>query len=168
MRTTVISFILAVVVFFGCSTKTDQEYMKNAYNLVKDNKIKEAVKEFEALVEEYPGSDAAPTALFELGKIYQGKIDKDIEPSQANEKAIGYFKRVSSEYPKSKEAAPALFMIAFIQANELKKYDEAKVNYEKFIAQYPDHELTASAKQELQFLGIPPEQIIMQNQSAGK
>jgi hypothetical protein len=47
-----------------------------------------------------------------------------------------------------------------LDANELQKYDEAEKLYEKFLEKFPQSELAPSAKEEIQNIGIPPEEIL--------
>jgi len=51
-------------------------------------------------------------------------------------------------------------MSAFILANELQKLDLAKESYNLFLQKYPSHELANSAREELNNLGIPAEEIL--------
>ena len=75
-------------------------------------------------------------------------------------KAASLFKEVYDKYPASNEAAKSLFFAGFIKANELREYNEATELYSLFIEKFPQHELAASAKAELDNMGIPAEDII--------
>lgn len=69
------------------------------------------------------------------------------------EDAIASYKSLVSSYPKSTYAPQAQFMVGFIYANELKKIDEAKTAYEKFIKDFPEHEMVKDARWEIEHLG---------------
>lgn len=67
--------------------------------------------------------------------------------------AIKDFESIVKYYPESEKISDAIFMLGFINANDIKDLDEAKKYYELFIEKFPDHELTVSAKYELENLG---------------
>ena len=56
-----------------------------------------------------------------------------------------------------------LFMAGFVQANDLHDYDAASETYNLFLKTYPDHELATSAKEELDNMGLTPEEILKKN-----
>jgi TolA-binding protein len=68
-------------------------------------------------------------------------------------KAIENFNQVLENYPDGENAANSTFMIGFIYANNLENYEQAKTYYTRFIEKFPDHELVASARYELETLG---------------
>ena len=70
------------------------------------------------------------------------------------------FVSVADKYPKSEQAPQSLFMAGFIYANELKNYDEAIKTYKLFLEKYPDNQLASSAKDELDNMGLTPEEIL--------
>jgi Uncharacterized protein conserved in bacteria len=156
----IFSLFFIVLFISGCTKKTENEYMNIAAESWKSNNIPEAIKAYESVVNDYPNGKFAPKALMELGRLYQYKIDKSISERDALDKAIDNYKKLIQNYPKSEEAPIALFMIAFIQSNELKQYDEAKKNYELFLQKYPAHEMSQNAKDELENIGLTPEQIL--------
>jgi len=75
-------------------------------------------------------------------------------------KSIESFKKIFEKYPQNKYAPVSLFMSGFVQANELQNYDEATKAYNLFLQKYPDHELAKSAKEELDNMGLSPEDIL--------
>ena len=81
------------------------------------------------------------------------------QPAESRE-AISLFDRIIEEYPDASSAPEALFMKAYILNNNLKAYDEARGFYEAFLKQYPDHGLAGSARDELETMGIPFEEIV--------
>jgi hypothetical protein len=44
-------------------------------------------------------------------------------------------------------------MIGFIYANELKDFEKAKIAYEKFLKDFPEHEMAKDARWEIDHLG---------------
>ncbi len=154
------SLFLMMLLISGCSKKTENEYMNMANDNWKKSNIPEAVKSYEELLKYYPEGAMAPKALMELGKLYQYKVDKRIGEKESLDKAIESFKTLYEKFPKSEEAPLALFMVGFIEANELKSYDQAREHYNLFIEKYPNHSMVQNAKDELENLGLTPEQIL--------
>jgi len=54
-------------------------------------------------------------------------------------------------------------MAGFILANDLNMYNEATEAYNLFMETFPKHELAASAKEELDNMGLTPEEILQKN-----
>lgn len=162
-----ILFILALL-FFSCSKPTDQENLDQAKNLIKEKKIDEAVKTLEQIINEHPESNVAPKALVELATLYQGQLDPNVPRNESFNRAQKYFREVYDKYPKSEEASNSLFMSGFILANDLHKYDEATKAYKLFIEKYPDNPLVQSAKDELDNMGLTPEEILKKKAVAEK
>lgn len=157
------SFIYLIVtafIFFGCSQKSGQDYLKSADENLKNNKIQEAAADLESFVKENPEDEKAPEALTKLASIYQNKMLKTLSDSESLQKAANIYRQIYDNYPNSKQAPTSLFMSSFILANELKKYDLAKASYNLFLQRYPNHELTKSAREELNNLGLSPEEIL--------
>jgi TolA-binding protein len=155
--------ILIVLSFFivvSCSKLTDQQYLDQAKNLLKENKVNEAVSSYKSIIEDYPDSKLAPKALVELANLYQNQLDKNLPPAESFDMAQKYFREVYDKYPNSEEASKALFMSAFILANELKRYDDATEAYKLFIEKFPRNPLAVSAQEELDNMGLSPEEIL--------
>lgn len=161
-------YLLIMSLLFACSKISDQQYFDKANEFLKVNKVEEAIKSFESLVSEFPDSKLAPKALSQLAILFQTHIDPKLTPEQSFEKAQKYFLQVYEKYPDSEEAPKSLFMSAFILANDLKKYDEATKAFNLFLEKYPSDPLAVSAKQELDNMGIPPEEILKRTDSAKK
>ena len=159
---------LTALVLTSCSKTTDQEYFDQANKFFKENKINEAIKSFENLVNDYPESDIAPKALVQLASIYQNQSDKNVKPEESFNRAQKYFMQVYEKYPESEEAPKSLFMSGYILANDLQKYDDATKSYKLFIEKFPGHPLAASAKQELDNMGLSPEEILKKTETVKK
>jgi TolA-binding protein len=134
--------------------------MKEAKLGIEQKKIPETIKAYETLVSEFPDDSLAPEALYQLGTIYQNKMAPNIKETESMEKAANVFKSVFDKYPDSKQAQVSLFMTGFIQANELKKYQEATATYNLFLQKYPKSDMAPAAKDEINNMGLTPEQII--------
>jgi TolA-binding protein len=157
-----ILFLLALtVLLFGCAKKKPAaEYMKEAKLGIEQKKIPETIKAYETLVSEFPDDSLAPEALYQLGTIYQNKMAPNMKETESMEKAINVFRSVFDKYPDFKQAQISLFMTGFIQANELKKYQEATATYNLFLQKYPKSDMAPAARDEINNMGLTPEQII--------
>ena len=160
---------LILVVFEGCSKKSDDYYMGLAKKSVEQKNIPAAVEAYQDLVSNYPNSPMAPQALFELATLYQNKMIKndnqsngqaELTDTQSLEKAISLFKSIFDKYPQSDYAPKALFMSGFIESNDLKQFNDATITFNLFLQKYPNNELVSSAKEELNNMGLSPEEII--------
>ena len=161
--------LLILLLVVGCaSKKTDKELFDEAQKNLKENKMAEAVTAFDKIATEYSDSKLAPEALSQLAAIYQNKMDKSISEKENLEKSVSIFKKLHDEYPKSEYAPTGLFMAAFISANELNKYDEATALYKQFLQEYPENDLAASARAELDNMGKSPEDILRNSQPKEK
>ncbi len=164
MKSFFILFVSALI-FYGCSSKTDKEYLQTAEKSVKGNNISEAIESYQTLVDKYPQSELAPDALYEMATLYQNNLIKNLTKKESLQKSVEIYRSVYDKYPKSKKAPMALFMSGFILANELNNYDEASKAYNLFLKEFPNHELSTSAREELKHLGLSPEEILKEKTS---
>ena len=161
-------FVLALftILAISCSKISDQEYFDQAQSLLKENKTSEAIKAIETLINEYPESKIAPKALVQLAGIYQNQMVDKLKPSESFDRAQKYFYQVYEKYPDSEEAPQSLFLSGFILANDLKDFDKATAHYNLFLSKYPSHPLAVSAKEELDNMGLSPEEILKRSETA--
>ena len=160
--------IFVPLLIISCSKNTDKDYFDQGNNLLKEKEITEAVKSFEQLLSEYPKSELAPKALLQLASVYQNKMDSTINPRDSFDRAQKYFKQVYDKYPSSPDAPRSLFLSGFILANDLRNYDEATRIYKLFLEKYPSDPLATSAQEELNNMGLTPEEILKRNEVAKK
>ena len=162
MKLKILSLLLIALAFAGCSKKSDEYYMEQAKSAAEKNNIQEAVTAYQNLVKEYPQSPKAPEAIFQLATLYQNKMVKEdnLTDTQSLEKAVELFRSIYDKYPQSDIAAKALFMSGFIQSNELKQFPEATSTFNLFLQKFPNNDLASSAKEELNNMGLTPEQIL--------
>jgi len=153
-------FAIIIFLFTGCSKISDKSYLDKAAESAKNGNISEAISFYEKLVNEYPESKLAPEALVKEATLYHDYKAKNIFKEEPLRKAAEIFRSVAEKYPESKQGPQSLFMAGFIYANELQDYDEATKTYNFFIEKYPDNELAASAKDELENMGLSPEEIL--------
>jgi TolA-binding protein len=159
---------MTVIMIAGCNNHSADKYLKQAKAAVDQKKYTEAVKLYETLVSEFPKDTLAPTALYQLGALYQNKLVPGTEGPASTEKAVSVFKSVFDKYPDSKEAPSCLFMCGFLQSNELNRYSDATVSYNMFLQKYPKNDMASAAKYELDNMGLTPGQVLEQKISTSK
>ncbi|MEM7655910.1 MAG: tetratricopeptide repeat protein [Bacteroidota bacterium] len=117
--------------------------------------IRETMMALAAAYEQESKVDSLNSAeyLYKAAEMYETNM-MDVN------KALQVFDRIIAEYPNSERAADALFKKGYVTHNVLKDLDKAKVIYQQFLSQYPDHELATSAQFELEFLGVPAEDLL--------
>ncbi len=167
-RIMIYSLIGFSLFFLSCSGKTDKELYESAKKSIENEKYAEALTQFEELVKKYPNSEYYQDALLQTGELYQGHVNKNIPYKESLKRAVKSYRMFYSKYQDDPKAPQTLFMVGFIQANELGEIDSARVTYNKFIEQYPDNEMTPSAKIELENLGLSADEILakkIQNKS---
>lgn len=166
MKVIILSVLFMTAIFMsGCSSKTSQDYMMAAHESMMEKNIPEAISNYETVVKDFPGSEDAPEALFQIGSLYQNKMVENISEKETYQKASENFRQLFDKYPNHKKAPMALFLSGFILANDLKNYDAATSTYNLFLKKYPENELASSAKEELDNMGLSPDQILQKKAS---
>lgn len=152
--------LFITITFFSCSNKSDKSLFDDAIKLIDAKQYSEAALKFEELLDEFPQSNLAPQSLFEMAKMYQGFVIKNLNNEQSLLKSVSLYRKIYDEYPDSKQAENSLFMAGFLLANELSNLEEAEKTYKLFIEKYSNSELAKSASIELENLGKSPEEIL--------
>ncbi len=166
MKYFILPVLLSIIIFIGgCSSKSSEDYMKAAHESMMKKNIPEALNNFEFVVKEFPESMDAPEALFQIASFYQNKMVKDISEEESSKKASDTFREVFDKYPGTKRAPMALFLSGFILANDLKNYKAATDTYNLFLQKFPNNELATSAREELDNMGLSPDQILQKKGS---
>ena len=118
-------------------------------------KYRESKQVDSCLAQLFEIKDSYLKANFDIASIYyQEYKNYDI--------AINFFNSIISKYESSKDAAflnnnlniykNSLFFLAYIYVNDLELYTKGIKAYQKFIARFPEDELTDDAKHELSSL----------------
>jgi len=149
-----------IILLLNCGGITDKELHESAQQNIKEKNYPEAIVDLQKLIAEFPESEYCAEAFLEIGKMYHGKVIKNLSAEESNRKAIHYYKQLHDKYPNDPYAAQAFFMVGFIQANELGQLDSAKISYTQFLNDYPDNEMAESAQAELDNLGLPAEEVL--------
>ena len=164
MKTIIITLSLFLLVLAGCGdNKTAVELLTEGEKYTSEENLPEAVLSYETLIKDYPEDELAPEAIIRLATIYQNKLVKNISENESLLKSLELFKSVFEKYPLSEQAPMGLFMAGFVQANELHDFDGATETYNLFLKDFPEHELAASAKEELDNMGLSPEEVLQKN-----
>ncbi len=161
MKYFILSALFFGIIFVnGCSSKSADDYMMAAHESVMQSNISEAINNYESVVNKFPESANAPEALFQIATLYQNKMVKNLSDKESFKKAETTFRKVFNKYPNDKRAPMALFLSGFILANDLKNFEGATSAYNLFLQKYPQNELATSAKEELENMGLSPDQIL--------
>jgi len=162
MKSTLLLIFFALLLT-GCGKKTEKEYMDAAQKDTQNKNYSEALKSYKEFLKDYPESKNAPEALVNMASLYMIDGDTALNKEQSFAKAAELFKEVYDKYPKSDQAPKALFMSAFVLSNNLNRYDEATKIYRLFLDKFPNHQLAKSAKEELNNMGMSPDDILKKN-----
>ncbi|MHB8578824.1 MAG: tetratricopeptide repeat protein [Ignavibacteriaceae bacterium] len=175
MKLSLLSALILVFVLVGCSKKTDQNYLDLGNESVVQKNYEVAVESYEKLVDNYPESRLAPEAIFKMATLYQNLMIKNVPstnqiltPVESLQRAVLLFRSAYDKYPQSAIAPKCLFLSGFIQANDQKDYKNATITFNLFLKQYPNNELATSVKEELENMGLTPEEILQRKKMAGK
>lgn len=166
MKKRIFFIVFSVIILnliIACSGKSDKDYFDEAKKNLEQENIPEAILSYENLLKEFPDSKLTPQVLMQLAAIYQSKRVTSLSEIESLKKANEYYLMVFEKYPNDSDAPTALFMAGFLQANELHNYEQATKTYNIFLEKYPEHELTVSAKQELENMGLSAEEILRKN-----
>ena len=151
------SFCLLLIVSFfilsACGGRpTVEQRLTQAEKYRQSRQWRRAVDIYESLLREQGDRSHGPRIRYDLAMTYV-HAGTDTGVPAAFGRAIHHWRRLVEETPDHPRVTNARFMIAYCYANHLKEYERAKQAYETFLKLYPDHELAASAKWELDHLG---------------
>lgn len=114
---------------------------QSAYQLMRDRKYTQAIKQFNDYLNNYPNGASVVEAHYWLGELYAVAGDDD--------KAIKQFTLIVNQYPKSKKAPEAMLKLGSM-ANDQQQYTQAKSWWQKLVNQYPTTTAARIAKTQLQ------------------
>lgn len=139
--------LLVAVAIAGCNRSVD-ERMAAAEGQAAHNQWPDAIESYRAALTARPDGPRAGEALYKIGMIEYGQL-KNI-PTAAHTLAD-----VVTKYPKAPEAPKALMVLGFLYAEEpsMKNIDSARVFYKLLLSNYPQSDLAAGARVELDHLG---------------
>ncbi|MFQ5628132.1 MAG: tetratricopeptide repeat protein [bacterium] len=133
--------------------KTEDQLFSEIEKFKSEEKLVDATKAMEQFVEHFPESERRSPMMKELAILYVGSA-RDFR------KAIELYKQMQEEYPSDTSlVAQCQFMTGYIYANDLQEYDNARIEYEKFLKLFPNNELADDVQWELRNLGKDLSQI---------
>ena len=133
-------------------TAKETELYKNKTEAIDKDKAIEMVRLYAAYADKYTTDTLAPEYLFRAAEISENA-------NQPNN-AVTYLTRIEENYKDYRNYPLCIFKKAYIYENHLKNQEKARLYYEKFIADYPNHELAEAANSSLMFLGMSDEELI--------
>jgi tetratricopeptide (TPR) repeat protein len=107
---------------------------------------------YEAFADKYPGDTTAANFLFKAADFYR-YMQKPL-------KSIGIYEKIYNNYPHFEKRPYALFLQGFMFENEVGNVHAAKIKYEAFLKEFPDHPIAKDVKLTLENLGKTPEQLL--------
>ena len=133
-------------------TAKETELYKDKNEAIDKDKAIEMVRLYAEYADKFAEDTLAPEYLFRAAEISENA-------NQPNN-AITYLTRIEENYKDYENYPICIFKKAYIYENHLKNLDKAREYYEKFIADYPNHELVDAANSSLMFLGMSDADLI--------
>ncbi len=152
MRKTLPILLILMLFMAACDRRSPEQFIEDAEVNLTQKEYDDAVKDLKKMIEKYPDHEKAPENAYRIAEIHMNKR-QDIEA------AIEAFKVAADQYSKSDIGPKARFMAGFLLANNTDRLDEARKDYERFLKDYPDHELSMAVNFELENLGKPLDNI---------
>ena len=112
--------------------------------------VRDAVRQFEDFLIDYPESEMVPEAQAYLAKAHSRLAKKDFQSAMTYLRMGGYkaaeiyFQKVIDEYTTTEYGAQSLFYLAEV-SEKMKDYAAAATRYESFATVYPEHEWAGKA-----------------------
>ena len=133
-------------------TAKETELYKDKTEAIDKDKAIEMVRLYAEYADKFSADTLAPEYLFRAAEISENA-------NQPNN-AIAYLTRIEENYKDYRNYPLCVFKKAYIYDNHLKNQEKARQYYDKFVADYPDHELAEAARSSLIFLGMSDEELI--------
>ncbi len=102
--------------------------------------------------DKYADDTLSPEYLFRAAEI--------AENAGHPNNAITYLTKIEDNYKEYRNYPLVIFKKAYIYENCLKNIEFARNYYQKFIDDYPNHELVETANSSMMFLGMTDEQLV--------
>lgn len=96
----------------------------------------------------YPDSTNSPLFLYKAAKL-------KAYPFKKYDETISMLNELRQDYPEHPVAERALFLIGYTYSEQLADHDQAREVYQEFLDTYPQSELSASVRFELNNMGKP-------------
>lgn len=128
------AFLLVFLIALPACVSKASTLLREAEKKWMQNEYREAVKGFVQVIDGYPGTPEAETALLRAGETFMLNLAE-------YQKAVEYFTRVVVEYPKGERVLTAQEAMASIYENSLKDYNRAVIQYQKLLDTGPAERL---------------------------
>jgi tetratricopeptide (TPR) repeat protein len=158
-------YFIALLFFLGACTKAkrDAEFksisdLRNKFYSALENdsfdfnKARELAEKCKAFTEAYPKEERTPSLLIDLGNMYVNFLGE-------SEAGINSYLSIYKSNPDHDLAPEGIFFAASVYHDKLKKYKEARENYNLLIQKYPNHQLSKQAQILLKHIGKTPEEL---------
>ncbi|MCW5908537.1 MAG: tetratricopeptide repeat protein [Chitinophagales bacterium] len=122
--------------------------------------VSKLLQAYETFAEKYPGDTIAANFLFKAADFYR-YMQKPL-------KSIGIYEKIFDNYPDFEKRPYALFLQGFIYENEVGNIHNARLKYELFLKEFPQHPIAKDVEFTLKNLGKTPEQIMQEFEAAQK
>ena len=139
-----LSGILGLSVSWGNSAERyDQRLYNTAISLLRNEKPAQALKTFQELSENFPGSPLADDALYQSGRFNyrpEGIGDLHRTDQATLVRALPYFRKIQKTYSRSDTAPLALYKLGLISLearNPERDLDEAFATFSRILNLYP-------------------------------
>ncbi len=152
MKFIMYAFPCAILLLAGCAKTSEDDLWKKAEQMRTAGNADSTILLCQSILRDYPQGKEAAHALFMLAEAYNGKQDYHA--------AVNCYSAFAAKYPDSSSTPLAMFLVGFIYDGNLQMLDSARTAYQNFLAKYPNHELAASARSEIDNLGKTPDEII--------
>jgi len=164
MKNILLLTIVSLFVIAACNNPTEQEltakkiteleskiYSDSTINF-NPKDVTDLIVAYTNYVRQFPEDEICPTYLFKAGELAMNM--------NLSSQAISNFSKIQREYPKSERYPYSIFLQAFVYDTQLKNEEQAREFYQKFINEFPNHELTDDAQASIENLGKSLDEII--------
>lgn len=164
MKRILIITILGIFIFSACNNPSEKELATDKINNLEtkiygDSSINfnpkdvtDLVVAYTNYVRKFPEDTICPVYLFKAGELSMNL--------NLSSQAISNFSKIQRDYPKSERYPYSIFLTAFVYDTQLKNEEQAKEFYQKFINEFPNHELADDAQASIENLGKSLDEII--------
>lgn len=129
----------------------EEELRVDTATVIDRGKTENLINLYLEYVAEFPDDTTSPSYLFRAAELSVA-IGKYSD-------ALTHFAQVM-RYKRSPKIGDALFLQGFVTENYLQDPDGAKVLYQRFVKEFPDHPLADDAQVLINQLGMAPEDLI--------
>ena len=138
-------YLFTLLILFSCSDKYTSNNFEKAAIHRENGDLMNSIKLLHGIVKNNRNEQDKQRAQFNIADIYMNDV-KDYSFALDNfDKVLKY--NIDNDIHKK-----SLFMFAYICSNYLDMYSDAYICYEKFIVKYPEDDLIASVKYEIEQL----------------